>query len=262
MENEKSSLNGVSGTWTDAQRKLLFKLMQENDLKTEDMEESLNFPMSDLSVREASQLIDCLKNKGNLSDVIGQIKEKRDNQSEPSNLNVPKSPEEAQIIRSRKSEFQVEPGSELALAKTAGIPEEMANLFFMKLNGTAYIKVAGLQFMAGKVGYRRIETNVNFDEKTKTWVAEAKIYPKITESMLNALSKLSPEVQKDAYADMAKPTNGIGTASPQNVQNARMQPFMREMAQTRALGRALRSYTGYGSTTYEELPDAVVEGEQ
>ena len=95
MENEKNSLNGVSGTWTDAQRKLLFKLMQENDLQTQDMEESLNFPMSDLSVREASQLIDCLKNKGNLSDVIGQIKEKRDNQSEPSNLNVPKSPEEA-----------------------------------------------------------------------------------------------------------------------------------------------------------------------
>ena len=171
MENEKNSLNGVSGTWTDSQRRLLFKLMQENDLQTQDMEESLNFPMSDLSVREASQLIDCLKNKGNLSDVIEQIKEKRDNKSEPSNLNIPKSPEEAQIIRSRKSEFQVEPGSELALAKTAGIPEEMANLFFMKLNGTAYIKVAGLQFMAGE-------------------------------------------------------------------------------------------YTGYGSTTYEELPDAVVEGEQ
>ena len=37
---------------------------------------------------------------------------------------------------------------------------------------------------------------------------------------------------------------------------------MREMAQTRAVGRALRWYTGYGSTTYEELPDAVVEGEQ
>ena len=50
MENEKNSLNGVAGTWTDAQRKLLFKLMQENDLQTQDMEESLNFPMSDLSV--------------------------------------------------------------------------------------------------------------------------------------------------------------------------------------------------------------------
>ena len=129
MENEKNSLNGVSGTWTDAQRRLLFKLMQESDLKTEDMEESLNFPMSDLSVREASQLIDCLKNKGNISDVIRVVKERRDNQSEPSNLIIPKSPEEAQIIRSRKSEFQVEPGSELALAKTAGIPLPMS-LFF------------------------------------------------------------------------------------------------------------------------------------
>ena len=89
MENEKNFMNSINGTWTDAQRRLLFKLMQENDWEAEDMEASLGFSMSELSVREASQLIDCLKNKGNLSDVIGQIKEKRDNQSEPSNLNIP-----------------------------------------------------------------------------------------------------------------------------------------------------------------------------
>ena len=44
----------------------------------------------------------------------------------------------------------------------------------------------------------------------------------------------------------------------ENVQNRNMHQFLREMAQTRALGRALRSYTGYGSTTYEELPDAEI----
>ena len=61
-----------------------------------------------------------------------------------------------------------------------------------------------------------------------------------------------------SHEDMAKPTNGIGTANKENVQNSNMHKFLREMAQTRALGRALRSYTGYGSTTYEELPDATV----
>ena len=113
MENEKNSLNGVSGTWTDSQRRLLFKLMQENYWEAEDMEASLGFSMSELSVREASQLIDCLKNKGNLSDVVGNIKEKRQTSKpatptqsespaptpkatpESSGLKVPKSPEEA-----------------------------------------------------------------------------------------------------------------------------------------------------------------------
>ena len=187
-------------------------------------------------------------------------KEEKAEQSEPI-LNMPKSKEEAEA-RKAKTEFHVEPGSELALARTAGIPEEMANLFFMRLNGNAYIKVAGLQYMAGKIGYRRIEISDRYDESTQTWIAEAKIYPRIDAKVLDALARLAPDVQKEAYADLSKPTNGVGTANKQNVQNSKMHPFLREMAQTRALGRALRSYTGYGSTTYEELPDAKIDVEE
>ena len=120
MENDKNFMNGVAGTWTDAQRRLLFKLMQENDWEAEDMEASLGFSMSELSVREASQLIDCLKNKGNLSDVVGNIKEKRQTSKpatptqsespaptpkatpEHSGLKVPKSPEEARKNKTEK----------------------------------------------------------------------------------------------------------------------------------------------------------------
>ena len=185
-------------------------------------------------------------------------------ESPPNENSIPKSREEAEARKAKgeekpRTEFTVTPGSELALARTAGIPEEMANLFFMKLNGNAYIKVAGLQYMAGKIGYRRIE--IVDEEKNGTWRAEAKIYPKIDVKTLDALAKLAPETQKEAYADLAKPTNGFGTANMENVQNAKMHPFLREMAQTRALGRALRSYTGYGSTTYEELPEAKIEVE-
>ena len=36
---------------------------------------------------------------------------------------------------------------------------------------------------------------------------------------------------------------------------------MEKLAQTRAVDRALRLYTGYGGTSYEELPDAEVGGE-
>ena len=245
------------GTWTEPQRKLLFSLMEKNSLTKEDMEDSLKFPMSELSLQEASGLIDCLKNNGDLSLVIGKI---RDMHPGPDQQEEKQMAKPAEVIEKpqAKQAFTVQPGSELALAKTAGIPEEMANLFFMKLNGNAYIKVAGLQYMAGKIGYRRIEIIDNFDEKSGTWTAEAKIYPKIDNKTLEALSKLSPETQKMAYEDLSKPTNGIGTASKENVQNRNMHQFLREMAQTRALGRALRSYTGYGSTTYEELPNAEI----
>ena len=246
------------GTWTEPQRKLLFSLMEKNSLTKEDMEDSLKFPMSELSLQEASGLIDCLKNNGDLSLVIGKIRDMHPGPDQQEEKQMAKPAEQAIEKIQAKQNFVVQPGSELALAKTAGIPPEMANLFFMKLNGNAYIKVAGLQYMAGKIGYRRIEIIDNFDEKSGTWTAEAKIYPKIDARTLEMLSKLTPEVQKMAYEDLSKPTNGIGTANKENVQNRNMHQFLREMAQTRALGRALRSYTGYGSTTYEELPDAEI----
>ena len=117
----KKMMNTGIGSWTDAQRKLLFSLMGKVDFTKEDMEASLKFPMSELSVQEASSLIDCLKNNGDLSEVIGKIREKHGTakgpldqvpekpanppakaqveppaSKEPSGLNIPKSIEEAE----------------------------------------------------------------------------------------------------------------------------------------------------------------------
>ena len=240
-----------STAMTDAQRKLLFSQMEKENIDKVALEDRLGFSIGELSKQEASALIDCLMHNGDLDEAIERILNNRAGSSSqvPSAQN------------SEKSKFTVEPGSELAIAKIAGLPPEMANLFFMKLNDNAYIKVAGLQFMAGKIGYQRIEITDRYDESTKTWVAEAKIYPKISVDKLATISKLSPEVQKMAYEDLSKPTNGVGTANSENVQNRTMHKFLREMAQTRALGRALRSYTGYGGTSYEELPDAEISGD-
>ena len=250
------------GSWTDAQRKFLFSQLEKNNVSKEELEANLGFPMSDLTKIEASGLIDCFVKNQDLSETVNKIKELHGNAQEVKEPeNTPNEVvKETKEVKGEvpKEKFEVRPGSELALAKAAGLPPEMANLFFMKLNGNAYIKVSGLQYMAGKIGYRRIEIIDNYDEKSETWTAEAKIYPKIDNKTLEALSKLSPETQKMAYEDLSKPTNGIGTANKENVQNRNMHPFLREMAQTRALGRALRSYTGYGSTTYEELPDAEI----
>ena len=68
-------MNSNVGSWTEAQRKLLFSLMGKVDFTKEDMEASLKFPMSQLSVSEASALIDCLKNSGDLSEVVRKIRE-------------------------------------------------------------------------------------------------------------------------------------------------------------------------------------------
>ena len=70
-----------SGTWTDAQRKLLFGLMHKSGLTVTEMEASLEFPMSELSVQEASSLIDCMKNSGDFSEAVNKIREAR-NESE------------------------------------------------------------------------------------------------------------------------------------------------------------------------------------
>ena len=247
------------GSWTDAQRKFLFSQLEKNNISKEELEAHLGFPMSDLTKIEASGLIDCLTKNGDLSETIKKIKEIHGN-TQSNAENMPNEVAKEEVPKETpKEKFEVRLGSELALAKAAGLPPEMANLFFMKLNNNAYIKVSGLQYMAGKIGYQRIEISDRYDENTKTWIAEAKIYPKISIDKLEAISKLIPEVQKLAYEDLSKPTNGIGTANKENVQNTKMHPFIREMAQTRALGRALRSFTGYGSTTYEELPNSEIE---
>jgi len=166
------------------------------------------------------------------------------------------------VKQEQKKELVIQKGEFTSMAREFGIPSDLANMFFMKFEDQLYIKVAGLQYIAGKKGYRRIEISDSYDNETQTWIAEAKIFPKITKELIDSVAKLSPEVQKMIIDEISKPTIGIGTANKSNVQNTRMYPFLREMAQTRALGRALRSYTGYGSTTYEELPNASLSPEE
>ena len=84
-------MNSEKGSWTDAQRKLLFGLMHKSDLTAEDMEASLKFPMSELSVQEASSLIDCMKNTGDLSEVVKKIRDDHSNVKGPLD-NVPEKP--------------------------------------------------------------------------------------------------------------------------------------------------------------------------
>ena len=90
--NAEDFMNENPGSWTDAQRKLLFTLLSENNMKAEALERALEFPMSDLSTKEASLLIDCLKNKGDLSSVALKIIDKRIKRGQLSHYNIVSDP--------------------------------------------------------------------------------------------------------------------------------------------------------------------------
>ena len=120
-------MNSNGGSWTDAQRKLLFSLMGKVDFTKEDMEASLKFPMSELSVQEASSLIDCLKNNGDLSETVGKIKEKHGTAKGPLD-NVPDKPvdtpaKEQPAQSSQKAEQKQVPVEAPAVQKTVPTPK-------------------------------------------------------------------------------------------------------------------------------------------
>lgn len=270
-------MNSEKGSWTDAQRKLLFGLMHKSDLTAEDMEASLKFPMSELSVQEASSLIDCMKNTGDLSEVVKKIRDDHGNVKGPldqvpekpsttpvkippeTSVSIPKTPEEA-MRRKSESPMKVEkPSSRPQLmAKLNGIPEELADMYFAIIDGALYIKNPGLLYMASKKGYAKIESVSEPDGKGG-FTAISKIYPKIPVDFIKAITPLSPEIQARLLDEQYGPTIEKGSANKENVKNSHMYPFLEELARTRANDRALRLYTGYGGTSYEELPDAHLE---
>ena len=143
-----------------------------------------------------------------------------------------------------------------AMAQQYGMPQEVANLYFIELGDQLYIKNPGLLFLASKKGYERIHVEDKYDEGTETWEATCKIYPKLTKENLDGISKLDASIQKQALDFATQPTNGTGKANRGNVKMKTMHIYLREMAQTRATNRALRNYTGYGGTSMEELPTA------
>ena len=183
-------------------------------------------------------------------------------QTELQNESVGSMPQTREEAIAKKKTMSVVPGSQTSLARTLGIPDDLANMFFVKLGDQMYIKVAGLEFIAGKQGVGRIEISDHYDSENETWVAEAKVYPKIGPKEIEAIAKLPAEMQKMAFEELTKPTNGIGQANKSNIKMSTMVPFAREMAQTRAKGRALRAFTHYGATSYEEMPEAVIDAEQ
>jgi hypothetical protein len=230
---------------TENQRKYIFKLLNENSIPLEDLEKKIGKKVSELSKNEAYDII---------SEMVGKEPIKPVNTKEQQTVQQTQQTQQTVQPVQEKPKF----AEQSDLAGQLGIPKELANMFFVKLAGGLYIKVAGLLYMAGKKGYQRIELH-KLESQNGEYKYEALVFPKISIDALKAISGLDKDVQKMAFMELSKPTNGFGSASKENVKMVQMQAYMDEMAQTRALGRALRAYTGYGGTSYEELPESIIE---
>jgi hypothetical protein len=159
----------------------------------------------------------------------------------------------------KPKQFITGKGAVTSIARMYNIPDELANLYFMTIDGQLYIKHPGLVYMASKIGYQAIQVESSYDGGTKTWTAKAMVFPKISIEQIKELANIPEEFRKQAWEYLTKPVIAYATANEWNVKNSKMHVFLKEMAETRAINRALRLFTGYGGTSYEELPDSDIE---
>ena len=250
---------------TDAQRKKLFSLLAEHKIDKDIFEGTVDKKISEMTKGDASECIDILINT---EDKIGSLRlwalgNENEDKSEqkqtesPKNENKPDS--QTTIVSKPKTEMVI--GKAERMAQMYGIPTELANMFFMTIDGALYVKAPGLLYMASKKEYARILTTSKYNEQTNEWEATTYVFPHIPKEIILSLPGLDKDLQRQVLENYFGPTKGEGRAGKDNVKNTRMYPFLKEMAETRSVNRALRLYTGYGGTSYEEMPQAQIEAD-
>jgi len=269
MENENKEMG------TDRQRKFLFAKLAECGIEKDIFEGTIEMGVSEMSKADMSRAIDILTNP-HITNKIGELRvkfalsgEDRPAAGKPENKpdqSAGETQEEppaqtpattAQPPAATSAKLTVEkPSSRPALmARMNGIPPELADMFFSLIDGSLYIKLPGLLYMAAKKGYSRIAV----DEpvlKDGTWYTKAYVYPIIPKDVLITLGSMDKELASIILREYYGPSIGYGRANKDNVKTTKILPFLPELATARALARALRPYTGYGGTSEEELPDA------
>ena len=141
------------------------------------------------------------------------------------------------------------------LAEKFGIPPG----FILTINGKPYITKEGLLAQARRIGFDSIRAEIHEDGKGG-YEAQAEVTRTLRPAELALLEAMAMKVDHDTflqvYRDLRKATLAHGTATKENVRNPEMHRYMRELAETRAINRALRLYTGCGLVSVDELEDA------
>jgi len=132
-------------------------------------------------------------------------------------------------------------------------------LVFESADGTPrpYVTKDGMLWKLREFGFRSVETSVLPDpEIAGGWIAEARITPNLAKADYELLQALVGKVDTatffDVFQKLLTPTIAHATANEGNVRMATIRPFIRELAETRALMRAARIFTGMGLSTPEE----------
>jgi len=253
---------------TERQRKFLFKLLNDAGMDKEELEVILQRRISTMDKNDMSRLIDTFMTYKD-SELLNEklMKMEDDNPVLPEETQEDKEiqkPQENKPIQKtehiERTPLKVEKASRISvIAKMNRIPPELADMYFLILDGQLYIKSPGLLYMASKQGYARIKVTSQYDSDKKEWNATALVFPKIPVELLQSFAGITPAVQAEILETQYGPTTGFGRASMENVKMSTMHKFLKEMAETRAVNRALRLFTGYGGTSYEELPESSVE---
>lgn len=152
----------------------------------------------------------------------------------------------------------------VAFASTVlGIPKELVIQLGREGEQRAFITQAGLLLKAERKGgyramYSEITGEVVENGKVIGYEATGYIFPHISSKeveIIELLPALALEVQTAILGQLFKPFKAVATATTKNVKMVSMHTYLKELACTRALNRALRLYTACGFTSLEEMPE-------
>ena len=135
--------------------------------------------------------------------------------------------------------------------------------FILTINGKPYITKEGLLQQARRIGYDAIWAELH--EIEGGYEAIGYVRRRIRDEELHFLQAIAGKVDKDSfnhvYRQIFQTTNAHGTATKDNVRLAELRDkYLRELAETRAINRALRLFTGCGLVSVDELEDVGKRG--
>ena len=245
---EQTIENWKNDSATDAQRKKLFALLNEHQIDKELFELTAQVDISTMTKGQMSDAIGLMGSSSDIVQALGKWAATREDETAPPKTATPNTSAKLNEQEVKKQASRPSNRPEL-MARLNGIPEEIADAFFAIIDGNLYIKAPGLLYIASKKTYARILTDPpEFNEKTQSWEAVTRVWPRIPVEVIQALSGLDKSLQTQILDDYYGPTIGRGRTGKDNLKPKQI-PYAPEKAETRSVVRALRPYTGNGGTS-------------
>ena len=143
-------------------------------------------------------------------------------------------------------------------SKFWNVPDHFVLAFMNPSTGdvSPYVTKAGKIWILAKHHPRSVQTKVEpHPDFQGGWIGTCEIVPDLTDKDRDFLQKIAEAHDKDlflqVFRELTKPTIATGSAHEGNLKSGQG-PWAREMAETRALSRAISVFTGLSLPTPEE----------